>query len=452
MREPTHYPSLANRLVFTAIAGVIGAVLLPLGAIFYLVVAQSSAEIVSEELHERIDRVQAGLALSPAGVSVQLEQQLADSYDAMTKDSAYVVRDSAGSVVAHSPPGEALQLLLSSSDPNASSPELDSIGLQRARRTIDHNGVSFTIDAALSSRMVNAFRAYAGSLYLESAVFTTSLAIAVFSLLVYLTTTRMLRPLVRASEKVEMIGPRHLAGRVPLEGMPKEMVPLITALNDALDRLEQGYKVQREFLGAAAHELKTPLALLQAEVQLSDMPNKALVLQDIQLMGRQVHQLLHLAEASELHNYELSQISVSEVIGEAVAYMSRVADQKTVYLSILDLARAPSMVVADRGALFVLARNLLENAVHHSPAGSVVSIEVGSGFFSVKDEGPGVASGSELKIFERFWRASDNDSEGAGLGLAICKEICNAHGWSIHLAPAEAGQGARFTVDISSAT
>lgn len=88
----------------------------------------------------------------------------------------------------------------------------------------------------------------------------------------------------------------------------------------------------------------------------------------------------------------------------------------------------------------MLIKNLLENAIHHSPRGSAVRVSIDRHGFKVQDEGSGVAAADRPHLFERFWRAEQEDGNGAGLGLTICKEICQTHGWRIdYEAPASGG-------------
>ena len=90
--------------------------------------------------------------------------------------------------------------------------------------------------------------------------------------------------------------------------------------------------MQQEFLASAAHELKTPLALMRGQVELSESEDRDLLLHDIDVMARQVHQLLHLAEVSEVGNYEFEPVDVGAVAGEAVAFLQRLAQRATVHL------------------------------------------------------------------------------------------------------------------------
>lgn len=111
-------------------------------------------------------------------------------------------------------------------------------------------------------------------------------------------------------------------------------------------------------------------------------------------------------------------------------YMGRVADRHSVRLGLRIDDDVPPWQV-DRSALFTLLKNLLENAIQHRAAGGVVTRSVHANGFSVTDEGPGMAAEHLPRMFDRFWRSPERRDEGAGLGLAICREVAIAHGWQL---------------------
>jgi signal transduction histidine kinase len=149
-------------------------------------------------------------------------------------------------------------------------------------------------------------------------------------------------------------------------------------------------------------------------------------------MARQVQQLLQLAEVSEPRNYVFEPVDVESVAGEVTGYLGRLAERRAVRLE-LDLAApaGPLQLQADRSALFILLKNLIENALQHTPAGAAVRVRADGGGLSVQDEGSGIADEHLPKLFMRFWRGPQRRDEGAGLGLAICQEIAAAHGWTL---------------------
>jgi signal transduction histidine kinase len=205
----------------------------------------------------------------------------------------------------------------------------------------------------------------------------------------------------------------------------------VDSFNRVLERLEQGYRIQQEFLSTAAHELKTPLALIRAQIELiEDGHDRSSLLNDVKHMTRQVQQLLLLAEASEVQNYSFTVVDVQEVAQEAANYLQRMADAADVNVVTPDNASGVQWL-ADRGALFTLFKNMLENAIQHAPPGTEVRVEVNTAAVSVRDWGPGVNQEQLSQIFSRFWRGAHRRDHGAGLGLTICQEIALAHGWTL---------------------
>lgn len=442
--------SLTGKLMLASLLHILAATAVGVLAML-LFVYRSPSSIIRTETEDAIEHVETGLQIDAAGhVKIVLPSGVASTYAAIPKDAAYLVLDAAGHPVAQSAEGSALQRLREMGDDESSVQVTDDdagIHLLLMQRQMTRDGKSFRIRVAGSDRLILTLRDYAKKLYLRATFVTLFLALLAFMLVVYVTVRRMIRPLGETSEFAAKLEPRNLSMRLRSEGLPTEIVPLIDAFNAALVRLENGFRMQQEFLAAAAHELKTPLALLQAEIELGGAVDAASLLRDTQLMARIVHQLLHLAEASEGRNYTFEPVSLHAELETAAHYLQRLAQQQAVQVRVEPASRDLPAVMADRGAVFVLVKNLLENAIRHAPAESVVRIDVNANGFSVEDQGTGVAAKDAPHLFKRFWRAKRSDDGGAGLGLAICKEICLAHRWSIwHESTSEGG--ARFVVSM----
>lgn len=442
--------SLTARLMLASLGGLLAASLAG-GALAWLQFWPASpAAMMRAELRGEIDDLDDGLRLAPDGrATVALDHYDAATYDAMPKDAAFLVLDRAGREVAQSIDGPALAALRAAPrGPGAI--QIDNrdapIRLQVADKTATRDGRSYLIRIARSERLVATLNIYAREKFARGALLAAALAILSFCLVVFITIRRMVRPLRRASAVAARLTPGNMSERLHTVGVPDEIVPLIEAFNSALGRLERGFRVQQEFLASAAHELKTPLALLQAEIELGGAADKTALLRDTAQMARIVHQLLHLAEVSEGHNYRFETTRLAQEIGDAADYLQRLAMQRNVAVQ-LDSSADDDPIQADRGAVFVLAKNLLENALNHSPPGSTVHIQVEAGGFWVQDQGPGIAAEHAPHLFERFWRADEHNTDGAGLGLAICEEICRAHGWRIGWRPSPGSTGARFWVE-----
>jgi len=254
----------------------------------------------------------------------------------------------------------------------------------------------------------------------------------------------LLRPLRIASRAAASITPANLQTRLAIDDVPSEIKPLMAAFNDALSRLEKGFKVQQEFLASVAHELQTPLTLLRGQIELqTDIREPGLMFREIDLMARQVRQLLHLAEVSEQQNYTFGDVDRDEVAGDVIDYLQPKARGRQVTLLLQTAVDLP-LIRADKGALFILLKNLIENAIHVTPADHAVKVIIEAAAIRVVDNGPGIPAENLPLLFTRFWRGAETVSEGAGLGLAICKEIATAHRWLITVETS--GQGTHFVL------
>jgi two-component system sensor histidine kinase QseC len=320
--------------------------------------------------------------------------------------------------------------------------EYNDVTLYGATESVLHEGKTWYLQIAVSTRFMGLLHRVALPLVGAGIIVFSLVLLVAFGLCTYITLRYTLKPLQDLSKSATAISPRSLDSRLNTEAVPSEIAPLVDSFNQVLDRLERGYRVQQEFLGNAAHELKTPLALIRAQIELrEDAGNhRDALLSDVEYMSRQVQQILLLAEASEAHNYIFTVVRVQDIAEEAIGYMQRMAEAADVCLRI---SAADNVTWrADRGALFTLLKNLLENAIQHAPAKTVVSIDIQNDTVNVRDTGPGIDNAQLPLLFERFWRAAHRRDHGAGLGLAICQEIALAHGW--HLTVEQAEPGLRF--------
>lgn len=265
---------------------------------------------------------------------------------------------------------------------------------------------------------------------------------------VYATLHIGLRPLRRLSHLAGDIAPATIEARLPAETAPREIAPLVEAFNAALDRLEVGLRAQRDFSANAAHELRTPLATLRAQVESLLEPNeRRAASEEFERLGRLIAQLLALAEAE-------GGASGGDTRFDLVALSRDVAgDMASSILSSgrgigFDSAAESIMVEGQPGLVETALRNLLENAVRHTPPGAEIMVTIdAAGIVRVADDGPGVSAEIRDRIFERFSRG-DPRSAGAGLGLSIVRQIMDRHGGVARLAPAE--HGACFELDFQS--
>lgn len=323
-----------------------------------------------------------------------------------------------------------------------------------ATEPFEHQGRHWYLQFATSERVMKLVQHSFALPYMGIGIgIFSAMLIVAFGLCAYIALRYALKPLHDISKAAAAISPRSLHARLQTETMPAEISPLVASFNQVLERLQRGYRLQQEFLANAAHELKTPLALIRAQIELpvDDTSTRDSLLSDVDYMTRQVQQLLLLAEASEANNYKFALVAVQDQVQEVVTYLQRMADTADVRLEVA-AAADDAVWNADRGALFTLLKNLLENAIQHAPAKTAVSVEIQSDTVIVRDCGPGVDAAQLPLLFERFWRGAYRRDHGAGLGLAICQEIAFAHGWRLMAERAEPGLRFQLSNAVESQT
>lgn len=259
---------------------------------------------------------------------------------------------------------------------------------------------------------------------------------------------RALKPVSEASTTAAAIGPTRTDLRLPEQTMPTEIVPLVRAVNHAFDRLEAGFRAQREFTADMAHELRTPLAIVRARVDsLEPGAVRDALRADLVNMTRTVNQALDIAELEGFIVETDAKADLHAVCADAVSFMAPLAVElaKTIALS---GDPGPIWVRGHAEALFRAVRNLIENAIRHTPAGVSVEVEVSAqGLVRVLDDGPGVAEADRESIFRRFWRRDRASGTSRGLGLAIVARVAEAHDGSVTV-DNRPGGGAIFTLRL----
>jgi signal transduction histidine kinase len=259
---------------------------------------------------------------------------------------------------------------------------------------------------------------------------------------------RALRPVLKASDTAQTISPARTEVRLPTADIPREILPLVSAVNQALERLERGFLTQREFTADAAHELRTPLAVLRARIDtLADQRVREALRQDIAGMSRIVSQLLDIAELESFVVDPAEKADLQSVCAEVASFIAplALAQDKSIALA---GAKGPVWIKGNPETVFQAIRNLAENAIHHTPTGTTVEIEVTEdGMARVLDDGPGIPETERDLIFPRFWRRDRRRSGSAGLGLSIVSRIVEAHAGSI-VVENRAGGGAAFSVSF----
>lgn len=263
---------------------------------------------------------------------------------------------------------------------------------------------------------------------------------------------RGLRPLRLASQMAGRIGPDVLSERLPVEAMPREIVPLVEAVNRAFDRIEAGYNAQRDFLADVTHELRTPLSILKAQLSiLDDQAIAKTLLGDLDQLERLVAQLLDIARLDVLRVGCQDECDLEALAREIAEYLAPLALDRGRSIELVSLGH-PVLVRGVYDYLFRALRNLMENAIAHTPPGTMVRISViAPASIIVEDGGPGIPEEQRQVIFERFWQGRRDrkaGKTGAGLGMAIVARTLKEHGGRVEIGDSDLG-GAKFTLVFS---
>lgn len=429
--------SLVGRIVLASVGALIA--VMAVVALFILAMLHwGDGYLTEQQLRSDVRKIEDALIVGDAGslLRLNLDQEHRVMQDGLLKDIAFrLIESTSGQQVASSPAGPALAVLQRQGPGEPGKVQLlvqDDLRLLAFTQRFSRGGQSYTVQVARSDRMMRMMRENDNESAAQATAITSLFAVLIFGAMVLWTVRHMLRPVQTASTVAAAITPENLMARLDASGLPSELRPLIEAFNSALHRLQIGYTVQQQFLAAAAHELKTPLALLRGELELSPIENRTALLADVDHMVRQVHQLLQLAEVSELRNFNYEDGDLRFLLREAMGLLSRIARRHEVDLQ-MELPEQPVMQRADMSMVFILVKNLTENAIFHSQPSRLVTITLDEQGIRVRDEGSGIDAADMPHLFKRFWRGSGTQRPGAGLGLAICAEICQAHGWTIHV-------------------
>jgi two-component system, OmpR family, sensor kinase len=267
---------------------------------------------------------------------------------------------------------------------------------------------------------------------------------------------RTLRPLNTLRQDI-LARPALDLTPLPHANLPEELQPFIDAINRLLARLDEAVQNEKRFVADAAHELRTPLAVLASHAEVArqaDNPaatREALdkLQQGIARSARLAEQLLDQARLDALHDAQLTEtVALDRVIHVMAREFESEARAKQLQLK-LDVA--PCRIRGDVDALGVLVGNLLDNAIRHGHVGGRIEVRchpapLGGVTLSVADNGPGVPSDEHEKIFDRFYRVPGNRERGSGIGLSLVARVAALHGATRLCGSGLDGRGFQVTI------
>lgn len=323
-------------------------------------------------------------------------------------------------------------------------------------------GSTYVLVALQSMRGEQAFMAALGQTY----ALVIPLAVLLAALGGYFLARRSLSPVASMSDQAEHIGAINLQDRLAVKNTTDELGRLAGSFNRLLDRLEESFQLQRRFVADASHELRTPVAILsgEAEVALSKRDRAPEEYREsLQILHKESLRLKKIVEdLFTLTRADIGQLPLSksdfyldELVADCVRTCRTLAQAKQITLHCDAAAELP--VHADEAFLGRMFLNLLDNAIKYTPTGGSVTISSEHRqdryVVTVSDTGPGIPAELQDRVFERFFRAekartsSDTANGGAGLGLAICRWIAEAHQGSLELTRSSS-TGSTFTFSI----
>ena len=294
---------------------------------------------------------------------------------------------------------------------------------------------------------------------LASVVAPQVLLILIAGLLVWVGVVRGLAPLEHVRQAVTSRSPRDWSP-VVVAGVPGEVLPLLQSINELLASLDAALTLQSRFISDAAHQLKTPMAVLETQLELAmreeDPARMRQSLEKVHAgldrLARVVSQILSLArnEPDAVRRLTLAPVDLNALALDVSTNWVAEALKKQIDLG-FEGGEKPVVVEGDAMRLRELCDNLIDNAILYSRDGGRVTVRVAASpqpSLAVSDDSPNIPLHERERIFERFHRLLGNTADGSGLGLAIVKEIAHLHGAEIRLQDDIDGVGHTFIVSF----
>jgi two-component system heavy metal sensor histidine kinase CusS len=437
--KPAEPRSIASQLVLLFTLAAAFLLCCGLGALYWIVVRHAFEED-NEVLGDKMAAVRADLR-APGGINVVTEELKAIRGG---ERAAYWVRviDSAGRILAESP--EMSTLLPPAAFP-PTSPKLRSENPKDFRAgdrlfslatSDDNNGgqrltIQVAQDRTADDRFMKQFAALLAAVLALGVLASAIIAISV--------TKRGLRPLGEMTHALKRVGPKQLHERVTAVGWPRELQPLALAFDDMLGRLEDSFVRLSQFSADLAHELRTPIGNIRGEGEVALTRSRTTeeyreviesTVAECQHLADIVDNLLFLARTEAAESpLQRTTFDGRVAIERIAAFYEPVAEDQKVTIT----CTGDANVVADEMLFGRAVSNLLENALHHTPAAGTILVALtqrgSESEVLVNDTGTGIAAEHLPRVFDRFYRAdSARSSDGSGLGLALVKSIMDLHG------------------------
>jgi len=267
-----------------------------------------------------------------------------------------------------------------------------------------------------------------------------------------------LRPVRRLRDEIAQ---RSALDLRPIDevAVPREIAPVVVTLNRLFLMLRTAVQSQQQFIANTAHQLRTPITGMQAQLELlvaepaaAPIRNRLSTLQEgIRQLAHSANQLLTLARADPSVNIAAKNqtVALHTIVGEVIAKFFDRALQSNIDLG---AETQPVSILADPSLLDDLLSNLVDNALKYTPAGGTVTVSAGARdgkpYIAVEDTGPGIPESDRERVRQRFYRLPNSPGHGSGLGLAIVDEIAKLYGASLSIGSGQSGAGTKVTLQF----
>jgi len=276
----------------------------------------------------------------------------------------------------------------------------------------------------------------------------------ILAFIISLSIKRVLKPVYKLGQLIELRSANALEN-IPTAEVPPEIMPMVNAVNGLLRKLEHSINKQREFIADASHELRSPITALRLQLQLAEAANTELERSEAfaklnQRLDRAAHLLSQLLTLTRYepgnHAIQFSSVDLKQLAQEVVSDLLAKAENKHIEIGVTFSDEKPVMVDGLGDWLFIMLRNIVDNALLYTPEHGSVDVIVdsmrGTPQINVVDNGPGIPEEELERVFDRFYRSSHSTTAtGSGLGLSIVSNIALQHGAIVKLLNKTDGHG-----------
>jgi two-component system sensor histidine kinase TctE len=278
--------------------------------------------------------------------------------------------------------------------------------------------------------------------------------------LVRFAVTKGLSPILFLNEKISSLSYKNLTP-IDVQGVPKEVDRLVGSLNKLMQELNLSVQSQNRFVSDAAHQLRTPLAGILAQIELAlDTKDAAEIQKRLENINESSKRLIHIinqllslskSQSDALHHAEFKPLDLVSFTKKVTSIMLPAADLKHIDLG-YEGSEAAIYIMADEARLYDLIHNLIDNAIKYTADYGKITLAVelkdNKVRLTVEDNGVGIPKENQTMIYERFYRGDNVNTAGAGVGLSIVKDIADFHQATIEIDSRNSKEGTRFYIDF----